>query len=129
MDQKRVYKRIEDLVEVEFVSNASDVTTIIRTKTRDISAGGIKVYLNHRLDSGDKLQLSIILPKNKQPIKTEAEVVSSELIGVVGDKGEEMLYATRFKFSKTSLEVKNLITAYVFECRKKTLDARFNKDE
>lgn len=125
MDQKRVYKRIEDLVEVEFVSSVSDVTTIIRTKTRDISAGGIKVYLNHKLSPGDKMQLSIILPKSKDSIKTESEVVSSELIGVIGDKGEEMLYATRFKFGKASLAVKNSITAYVFECRKKSLDAKY----
>ncbi|MFH1062824.1 MAG: PilZ domain-containing protein [Candidatus Omnitrophota bacterium] len=128
MDQKRVYKRIEDLVEVEFVSSASEVTTIIRTKTRDISAGGIKVYLNHKLSSGDKMQMSIVLPKNKEPIKAEAEVINSELIGVIGDKGEEMLYATRFKFSKTSLEVKNLITAYVFACRKKSLNAKYKQD-
>ncbi|MBU1044799.1 MAG: PilZ domain-containing protein [Candidatus Omnitrophica bacterium] len=128
MDQKRVYKRIEDLVEVEFISSVSEVTTIIRTKTRDISAGGIKVYLNHRLSSGDKMQMSIILPKSKEPIKAEAEVVSSELIGLIGDKGEEKLYATRFKFGKISLETKNKITAYVFECRKNTLKAKYKED-
>ena len=125
MGQKRVYKRIEDFVEVEFVSDFSEATIIIRTKTRDLSAGGIKVYLNHELKSGEKMQLSIILPKTKEPIKTEAEVISSELIGVIGDKGEEMLYATRFKFRKTSLAAKHSITAYVVECRKKVLDAKY----
>lgn len=128
MDQKRVYKRLEDLVEVEFVSDSSEATTIIRTKTRDLSAGGIKVYLNHKLSIGEKMQLTIGIPKSKEPIKTEAEVVSSELIGVVGDKGEEMLYATRFKFGKTSLAAKNAITAYVFECRKESLDAKYKDD-
>ncbi len=128
MGQKRVYKRIEDLVEVEFISNSSEVTTIIRTKTRDLSAGGVKVYLNHKLKSGDKMQLAVTLPKNKEPIKAEAVVVDSELIGVIGDKGEEMLYATRFKFGKTSLAAKNSITAYVFECRKKSLDAKYKDD-
>jgi c-di-GMP-binding flagellar brake protein YcgR len=129
MEQKRVYRRIEDLIEVEFVSDSQGSTTIIRTKTRDISAGGIKVYLNHKLKSGAKMQLSILLPKAKEPVKVEAEVVSSELIGVVGDRGEEMLYETRFKFGKGSGEAKSKITAYVFECRKRSLDAKYSQED
>ena len=125
MGQKRVYSRIEDFVAVEFVSDTSQATTIIRTKTRDISAGGVKVYLNYRLSKGEEMQLSIILPKKKNSIKAQAEVVSSELIGVVGDKGKEMLYATRFKFKKTLLADRKSITAYVFECRKKSLEAKY----
>ncbi len=124
MVQKRVYKRIEDLVEVEFVSDSAGATTIIRTKTRDISAGGIKVYLNHKLLKAHRMQLSITLPHTKSVIKAEAEVVSSDLVGVVGDKGEEMLVETRFKFIKISPEAKNAITHYVFECRRKTHEAK-----
>jgi c-di-GMP-binding flagellar brake protein YcgR len=127
MEQKRVYKRIEDLIEVEFVSTASGVQTIIRTKTRDISAGGIKVFLNHRLNPGARMQLVITLPGVKKTVEAEAEVVSSYLIGVVGDSGQEMLYETRFKFARTPPEAKNIITRYVYECRKKTLDARSKK--
>jgi len=56
MVQKRVYKRIEDLVEIEFISESSGATTIIRTKTRDISAGGVKVYLNHQLQQMHRMQ-------------------------------------------------------------------------
>ncbi|MCK4994592.1 MAG: PilZ domain-containing protein [Candidatus Omnitrophica bacterium] len=124
MTQKRVYKRIDDLVEVEFVSNTSGTTTIIRTKTRDISAGGIKVYLNHPLPKAQRMQLSITLPHTKDIIKAEAEAVRSDLIGVVGDSGEEKLFETRFKFAKTSPEVKNVITRYVFECRRKAHDVK-----
>lgn len=124
MAQKRVYKRLEDLVEIEFISNAEHATTIIRTKTRDISAGGVKVYLNHPLQKSHKMQLSITLPHTKNVVKAEAEVVRSDLIGVVGDKGEEMLFETRFKFEKMSPEVKNAITRYVFECRRKSHDAK-----
>ena len=124
MPQKRVYKRIEDLVEVEFMSDSSGATTIIRTKTRDISAGGVKVYLNHKLLEAHRMQLSITLPHTKDVLKTEAEVVSSDLIGVVGDIGEEMLVETRFKFIKMSPKAKNAITRYVFECRRKTHEAK-----
>ena len=124
MGQKRVYKRIEDFVEVEFMSDSSGATTIIRTKTRDISAGGVKVYLNYKLLKTHRMQLLITLPHTHDVVKTEAEVVSSELIGVVGDKGEAMLVETRFKFIKLSPEIKNVITRYVFECRRKTHDAK-----
>lgn len=124
MTQKRVYKRIDDLVEVEFMSDVAGTTTIIRTKTRDISAGGVKVYLNHQSQKGYKMQLSVTLPHTKEIVKAEAEVVRSDLIGVVGDKGEEMLFETRFKFVKIPPEVKNAITRYVFACRRKAHDAK-----
>lgn len=124
MAQKRVYKRIDDLVDIEFMSSVSDTTTIIRTKTRDISAGGVKVYLNHQSQMGYKMQMSITLPYTKNIVKAEAEVVRSDLIGVVGDRGEEMLFETRFKFIKITPDVKNAITRYVFECRRKTHDAK-----
>ena len=121
---KRIYKRLEDLVDIEFMSTASEATTIIRTKARDISAGGVKVFLNHPLQAALKMQLSITLPHTKKVLKAEAEVVTSELIGVVGDRGEEKLFETRFKFIKIDPDVKNAITKYVFECRRKSHDAQ-----
>ena len=124
MGQKRVYKRVESLVEVEFMSDASGVTTIIRTKTRDISAGGLKVYLNYVLNPGDRMQLLITIPNTKKKINPIGEVVRSDLIAVVGDRGEEMLYATRFKLIKTAPEEKNAITRYVFDCRKEAQNAK-----
>ncbi len=127
MEQKRVYKRIEDLIEVEFISKASGVETIIRTKTRDISAGGIKVFLNKRLNSADQMELKITLPGEKKTVTTKAAVVDSYLIGVVGDSGQEMLYETRLKFIGLDPDAKNVITHYVYECRKAALDARYKK--
>ncbi len=124
MGQKRVYKRIADLIEIEFISASSGATTIIRTKTRDISAGGVKVYLNHQLPQAHRMQLSITLPHTKDVARAEAEVVHSKLIGVIGDKGEELLFETRFKFVKMPPEAKNLITHYVFECHRKSRDAK-----
>jgi len=124
MDQKRVYKRVEDLVEVEFVSEASGVTTTMRTKTLDIGAGGVKVYLNHQLASGQEMELKIMLPAAKEQIVCNAEVITSDLVGVVGDKGQEALYMTRFKFSKIEMEDKNKITHHVYECRKRAHDAK-----
>jgi c-di-GMP-binding flagellar brake protein YcgR len=124
MEQKRVYKRIEDLIEVEFVAESQGTTTKMITKTRDISAGGIKVYLNSRLKTGDRMQLLITLPRNTEVIRSEAEVVRSDLIGVVGDRGEEMLYETRFTFRNMSPELKNKITRYIYACRQQKLDAK-----
>jgi len=124
MEQKRVYKRIEDLVEVEFVADSQGATTKIITKTRDISAGGVKVYLNFRLKTGDRMRLLITLPHDKKVIRSEAEVVRADLIGVVGDRGKEMLYETRFTFRNMSPELKNKITRYIYACRQQKLDAK-----
>jgi len=128
MPQKRVYKRIDDFIDIEFIPSALDTMTITRTKTRDISAGGVKVYLNYSLQIGDKMQLSITLPYSKKIVKAEADVVRSDLIGVVGDSGEGMLFETRFKFIRISAELKNAITHYVFECRRKARDAQARRE-
>ena len=129
MEQKRVYKRIEDLIEVEFTADSSGAMTIIKTKTRDISAGGIKVYLNHRLQAGDKMHLSIKLPHDLDIIRSEAEVICSDLIGVIGDKGQEMLYETRFSFRTMPPELKNQITRYIYACRQQKLNAGKGKSK
>ncbi|MDD5746464.1 MAG: PilZ domain-containing protein [Candidatus Omnitrophica bacterium] len=127
MEQKRVYKRIEDLIEVEFVPADSGAEAVIRTKTRDISAGGIKVFLNKRLTLNEQLPLKITLPGEKKTVEMQAEVIDSYLIGVVGDSGQEMLYETRFKFVGLDPETKNIITRYVHQCRNATIDARLKK--
>lgn len=121
MEPKRVYKRIEDLIEVELTLESSGA--ILKTKTRDISAGGIKVYLNRKLQINNMISLSITLPHNKGVIQSVAKVIASDLIGVVGDKGQEMLYETRFSFRTMSPELKNKITRYIYACRKQKLDA------
>lgn len=121
MEQKRLHVRLEDLVEVEFSSTLSGVTTIIRTKTRDISGGGVKVYLNHRLNHGEKMQLKIKIPDVKKIIQTDGQVISSELIGVIGDEGKETLYETRFKFNQIKQEYKKEIIAYIYECKRKKM--------
>ena len=127
MDQKRIHIRLEDLVEVEFTAKATGVTTIIRTKTRDISGGGVKVYLNQRLIPTSKMQLKITLPDSKKVISAAGEVVSSELIGVVGDIGEEKLFETRFKFANMDQKSKKEVIRYVYDCRKRKMNAAKKK--
>ncbi|MFH2137355.1 MAG: PilZ domain-containing protein [Candidatus Omnitrophota bacterium] len=126
MDQKRVYLRLEDLVEIEFSVELAGVTTIMKTKTRDISAGGAKVYLTHNLHPQDIMHAKIFLPEGKF-VQIDAEVVSSELIGVVGDTGENYLYETRFKFIGTDAKARNELIQYIYDCRKKKTDAK-NKE-
>lgn len=119
VEQKRVHMRLEDLVEVEFSSEIAGVTTIMRTKTRDISAGGCKVFLSQRLSKGERMQLKMFLPGRKIRIEAEGEVISSDLIAVVLDSGEQKLYETRFKFGKIDAAAKREIINYVYECRRK----------
>ncbi|MCP4650518.1 MAG: PilZ domain-containing protein [PVC group bacterium] len=124
MKQKRVYVRIEDFIEVECSSEESGVVTIFKTKTRDISAGGIRVYLTHKLYPQDEMRLKITLPGYRRYISAEASVVISELIGVVGDKGQDELYETRFKFKKMNAEARTDLIHYIHKCKKKRMDAK-----
>ncbi|MFH1460215.1 MAG: PilZ domain-containing protein [Candidatus Omnitrophota bacterium] len=128
MEQKRVYRRIEGFVKVECISHACGVTTVMTTQTRDIGAGGVKVYLNYSFKPKNKIQLKITLPVeyNQPVINTESEVITSNLIGVIGDTGEEKLYETRFKFTKIDLNAKQAITHYVYDWRKKKRKAKFD---
>ena len=120
-DQKRVHRRVDDPLEVEFVSSAPGVTTIIKTTTLDISAGGVKAYLNHCYEPGTVMYLNIKLPDNGKSIDAEVEVVSAEKEKVFLDGGEGVLFETRFKFLHIDVETRKEIIQYVYEFRKRTI--------
>lgn len=127
MEQKRIHKRIEDLVEVEIILESSGVTETFKTKTRDLSAGGVKVFLNRRLPVEDELKMKITLPDTKKIVGTKAVVVRAELMGVVGDTGKEHLYETRFKFTHLGAEDSSTIIHYIYNCRKREQEANRKK--
>ena len=129
MVQKRVFIRLEDFIEVEFSLEKAGITTIIKTKTRDISAGGVKVYLTHRLHVSDVMKVVLSLFGINQVINAEATVVACELIGVVGDVSEYQLYETRFKFIPLNANDRTALIKYIYDRRTKHLDARINRGE
>ena len=119
MDQKRAYRRIDDPVDVDFISSAPGVTTIIKTSTLDIGAGGIKVYLNHKYAAGVRMCLKMKLPEMNKTVEAEVEVLLATRANVLLDSGREVLYETRFKFVEIDMQTKRDIIAYVYEFRKK----------
>lgn len=125
--QKRVFMRLEDFIEAEFSLEKSGVTTIIKTKTRDISAGGLKVYLTHKLKVSDAMKVTLFLSGTKKVINAEATVVACDLIGVVGDVGEDELFETRFKFAPLAATDRTVLIKYIYDRRTKHLDARSNR--
>ncbi len=111
-------KRVEVLIDVELISEKAGVPVTIKSKTRDISAGGMKVYLTIKLPKKEEMAVQLLLP-NKTTVTGEAVVVDSPLIGVVGDKGQDYLYETRFQFQKMSAEEKQKIIKYVHSAENK----------
>ncbi|MBU0634445.1 MAG: PilZ domain-containing protein [Candidatus Omnitrophica bacterium] len=128
MEQRRIHKRIEDLVEVEFILESAGVTETFKTKTRDLSAGGVKVFLNRRLPADEEMKMKVTLPDAKKTVETKAVVVSSELTGVVDDTGKDHLYETRFKFTHLRAEDASDIIHYIYNCRKREQEANRKKN-
>ena len=126
-EQKRMHSRIEDLVDVDIKSKIPGLKPVIKTKTRDISAGGMKVFLHKYVLAGKKVTLEISLPGASNSIIAEAEVVNSDIVAVVGDVGREVLYETRFEFTKITAKERKEIIRYVYETRKKRHQAKTKK--
>ncbi len=119
-DQKRVHRRIDDPLEIELVSSAPGVTTIIRTTSLDISAGGFKAYLNHHYRPSTRMYLNLKMPEGGREINAEVEVVAAEKKTVFLDGGKEVLFETRFKFLQIDVDTQKNIIEYVYEFRRKT---------
>ncbi|MCM8812558.1 MAG: PilZ domain-containing protein [Candidatus Omnitrophica bacterium] len=124
MEQKRVHMRLEDFVAVELEDAAAQAHISIRTKTRDISAGGLKVYLHAKLLPGQRMNACLTLPDNGARLECRVKVVSSELIGVISDAGEQCLYQTGFTFERLPAAQKQEIIRYIYACRRKSQMAR-----
>lgn len=75
MQDKRKYKRHSKAFDVRYSCAKGPLIIEGNSKSKDISAGGIRLNLDDELKTSDRVRLSIALPWKKHPLDAIARVV------------------------------------------------------
>ena len=111
MEEKRKFPRFCAVVDVVYTRrNAFDETNISFTK--DISKGGIRIFVYEDFKCGDLLDLKIHLPRNDEPITAIGKITWIQKLP--GDKTtEKEKFETGIEFMKINLEEKKKLDKYL----------------
>ena len=75
MEEKRKHKRYKKEFEVRYSCAKGPLIVEGDAKSKDISAGGIRLLLDDELKVSDRLRLAITLPWRRNPLDAIARVV------------------------------------------------------
>ena len=90
MEEQRAFPRLSLACEIEFTISTSDSTETsekIKSKTKDISQGGICLITRSPLKEGDVLNLTIRLLGEEKPFKVKGRVVWTQVFEIGNQKG------------------------------------------
>ena len=76
MEERRQFVRFVSRMDVAYTLLPAGVAQ--RTTARDISAGGLRLFMDRPLALGAQLQVALRLPGREQPVNAIAEIVWSE---------------------------------------------------
>lgn len=112
MPERRRFIRLDARVKVEYRVVESEQTKI-NSFTKNVSQGGICLFLNISLTKGTLLDLKLYLPEEKEPIQTVGKIVWIELFEV-GDKTSKEQYEAGIEFMNINDADRVKIGRYVF---------------
>ena len=85
-----------------------------RTTARDISAGGLRLFMDHPLALGAQLQVALRLPGREQPVNAIAEIVwSEESETTSGGAGPQRSVEVGVRCLEISPQDQNAITQFI----------------
>ncbi len=102
MQEKRRSIRLLEPIPVR--QRSQDATSIEVTQAKNISAGGLRVVTDTRLDIGSKLNIEVNIPRSLRPYYAQGEVVWLKEIKDSGDKKFDMGVKFLRIISKNDLE-------------------------
>jgi len=102
LQEKRKSVRLQEAIPVR--QRAQDSKTIEVTQAKNISAGGLRVLTDTRLDIGSKLNIEVNIPRSLRPYYAQGEVVWLKEIKDNGDKKFDMGVKFLRIISKNDLE-------------------------
>ncbi|MEW6008920.1 MAG: PilZ domain-containing protein [Candidatus Omnitrophota bacterium] len=110
MQEQRRFPRLDVRVKVEYqvLDSTQDK---IKSFTKNVSQGGICLFLNSFLDKGTLLDLKLFMPDKKEPILATGKIAWVEKFEV-GDSKEEI--EGGIEFINISDEDRRRIAKYIF---------------
>lgn len=109
MQEQRQFVRLDTRLGVTYQVAGSPVSSV----TKDISAGGICVFLNDVLQPGTSLRIEIQLPERPQPIAFIGEVAWCDSYEIVGRGQRERSIEAGIKFSQIDPQDRQTILQHV----------------
>ncbi len=121
MDNKRKYFRLKQEVIVSYKVSGQEPVREIRAL--DVGAGGVCLPLSERIKSGTVLELSLLLPNDKEPLVIPAKIAWQTRM--VKNKSGRNYYETGVEFLKMDLKDRLQLIHYVHTGIKQSNKAAF----
>lgn len=125
MEEKRASLRLNVLIECKYTHEILKKGKSGEAVILNLSGNGCMMLTKEFLKSGKKVRIDISSPL--ELLELNAEVVSSKAEWYITDRGKEMYFTTRVKFTNTSPDQKRLIIKYIYKCQADLRKARFKK--
>ncbi len=116
MVERRKHPRIEYITKVKWhtVDNKSKGTGIIPDVSRDISAGGVSMMLNKKLETGEEIEIEFTIAAQKT-FELRGEVRWVRDIELMSDIGKTITYHAGIKFLNISEEDVGFLNQFVIK--------------
>jgi c-di-GMP-binding flagellar brake protein YcgR len=108
MREKRRFIRFKIALKVSYICQ-KDPRVEKAAVTKDVSASGMQLLTEERLESGEKLDLKIFIPKALNPVHIKGIVVWSKEL----DPGKSLYYNAGIDFGKIEEDNKNTFLKFL----------------
>ena len=114
MDERRRYVRLDTRLKITYTVLKKGKDVPISSETKDISGGGIRIFLTNSLPVQTVLKMSILLPEDPPPIVCTGKVVWVEEFSVLQDESKEKnRYEAGISFTEINPKDRDRIIKYV----------------
>ena len=114
MDERRRYVRLDTRLKITYAVIKKGKDASSESETKDISGGGIRIFLQEPLPLQTLLKVNIHLPEDPQPIHCAGQVVWVEEFSVLqGEKKEKDRFEAGISFTEINPKDRDRIIKYV----------------
>ena len=111
MEERRQFVRLDTRVDVTYSVLPSG--TPQRTVAKNISGGGICVFLEQPVPQGTRLQAAVKLPEREHPVDFTAEVIRCETYEITGKAERQRVVEADARFLEISPTDQEAVMQYV----------------
>ena len=86
MDERRRYVRLDTRLKIVYTVLQNEKDASVTSETKDISGGGIRIFLSEPIPIHTLLKLTIYLPDDPKPIVCSGKMVWAEEFTVLQDE-------------------------------------------
>ena len=115
MDERRRYVRLDTRLKIVYTVLQKEKNAAVTSETKDISGGGIRIFLSEPIPIHTFLRLTIHLPDDPNPIICSGKVVWAEEFVVLQDeqRNDSDQYEAGISFTEINPKDRDRIIKYV----------------